>query len=215
MDCPTSIDLACLVPEMDKRLRATAYSHQLYSVLMTVPGVSPITPLSLISAFGDPFMFDRNSDLELCLGLMPSVHQSGVPCRPSRISRVKHHADTDTPGHISACFAVQDQAAERLADLWLGTHAKSRTVEGSGCHSPKDGSDHAGHVESRNRVRSQTYVVGTLHSEGAGLDPGAFSGAQDPGERKWARPAKSLCADTALCYQRGAVLKLLPRETVN
>lgn len=75
------------ITEMDKRFRAMACSHPVCSVLMTVPGVGPITALSFFSAIGDPFRFDRNRDVGPYLGLTPSVHQSGVLSRPGRISR--------------------------------------------------------------------------------------------------------------------------------
>ena len=45
---------------------------------------------------------------------------------------------------------------------------------------PKDGREHAGHVESRSRARPRTYLVGTLRPEGAGLDPVFFLGLKTP-----------------------------------
>ena len=75
------------IADMDKRFRALASAHPACSILMTVPGVGPITALSFFSAIGDPFRFDRNRDVGPYLGLTPSVHQSGVLSRSGRISR--------------------------------------------------------------------------------------------------------------------------------
>ena len=72
---------------IDRRFRALANANPVCSLLMTVPGVGPITALSFYSAIGDPFRFSANRDIGPYLGLTPSLHQSGVISRPGRISR--------------------------------------------------------------------------------------------------------------------------------
>lgn len=73
---------------LDKRLEAAARSHPICRLLMTVPGVGPITALSFVSAIGEPARFPRATRIGPYLGLTPILRQSGSYLRQGRISKM-------------------------------------------------------------------------------------------------------------------------------
>lgn len=75
------------IAAMDRQMYATAKKHPICSLLLTMPGVGPITALSFYSAVGDPYRFTQFRDIGPYLGLTPNVHQSGVISRQGRISK--------------------------------------------------------------------------------------------------------------------------------
>ncbi|GAA0759957.1 transposase [Erythromicrobium ramosum] len=110
---------------MDKRFKELTNDHPVCSVLMTVPGVGPITALSFFSAIGDPFRFDRNRDVGPYLGLTPSVHQSGVLSRPGRISRFGNKL---TRTHLVSAATVLLCSTKRESALQIWGLELSRKV---------------------------------------------------------------------------------------
>lgn len=72
---------------LDSRIRAVVKRHATVRLLMTVPGVGPITALAVVAAFDDADRFRRSSSAGAYLGLTPQRYESGEISRNGRISK--------------------------------------------------------------------------------------------------------------------------------
>jgi transposase len=75
------------VGELDKAVSEVAYSNPYARLLMTQPGVGPITALAFVVTIGDWSRFQRGKQVASYLGLIPSEHSSGQKRRLGAISR--------------------------------------------------------------------------------------------------------------------------------
>lgn len=75
------------IKELDRLIRAIARRSKPVQLLMTAPGVGPITALSVVSAFDDAGRFRKSSSAGAYLGLAPRRFESGETSRQGRISR--------------------------------------------------------------------------------------------------------------------------------
>ena len=72
---------------MDRRVRRLANDTPPARILMTVPGVGPITALAFMAAIDDPTRFKRSRSVGAYLGLAPRRHASGEVDWSGRISK--------------------------------------------------------------------------------------------------------------------------------
>jgi transposase len=101
----------------ERQLAAEALARDEVRRLMTIPGVGPVTALSLIAVIGDASRFPTANQLVGYLGLDPRVRQSGDrPARNGHISRAGNahargllveaaHSAIRTPGPLRAFHA--------------------------------------------------------------------------------------------------------------
>lgn len=80
-------DILSRIATLDKRIRAIAKRHATVRLLMTAPGVGPITAMSVVAAFDDAARFRRSSGAGAYLGLTPRRYESGEISRNGRISK--------------------------------------------------------------------------------------------------------------------------------
>ncbi len=80
-------DILARIAALDRRIRAIARHHATVRLLMTVPGVGPITALAVVAAFDDASRFRRSSSAGTYLGLTPRRYESGEISRSGRISK--------------------------------------------------------------------------------------------------------------------------------
>lgn len=73
--------------DLDQRIAEMVASHPVCQLLMSVPGIGPITALSFYSSIDDPDRFRRVSDVGAYLGLTPLIYQSGSSLRRGGISK--------------------------------------------------------------------------------------------------------------------------------
>ena len=80
-------DILARIAALDSRIRATAKHHATVRLLMTAPGVGPITAMAVLAAFDDAARFRRSSSAGAYLGLTPRRYQSGEISRNGRVSK--------------------------------------------------------------------------------------------------------------------------------
>jgi len=71
----------------DKAIRAVVKESPACRLLMTAPGMGPITALAYVSAIEEPSRFSRSRAVGAHLGLTPKQYQSGETDRCGRISK--------------------------------------------------------------------------------------------------------------------------------
>jgi len=123
---------------VDGQLAQRALADVQVRRLMTIPGVGPVTALSLLAVIGDVARFPSSHQLVGYLGLDPRVRQSGErPARTGHISRAGQahargllveaaHAAIRTPGPLRAFHARVK--ARRGAQVALCATARKLTV---------------------------------------------------------------------------------------
>ena len=79
--------LRAQIAVFDRSIRAVAKSSPACRLLMSVPGIGPITGLSYVSTVEDPSRFRNSRAVGAHLGLTPRQYQSGEIDRSGRISR--------------------------------------------------------------------------------------------------------------------------------
>ena len=75
------------IRSFDKVVRALVKSSTECRLLMTVPGIGPLSVLAYVSTIEDPSRFSRSRAVGAHLGLTPRQYQSGEVDRSGRISR--------------------------------------------------------------------------------------------------------------------------------
>lgn len=80
-------DILARIAALDSRIRASAKRHATVRLLMTAPGVGPITALAVVAAFDDAARFRRSSSAGAYLGLTPRRYESGEISRNGRVSK--------------------------------------------------------------------------------------------------------------------------------
>jgi transposase len=80
-------DILARIAALDSRIRAVARQHATVRLLMTAPGVGPITAMAVVAAFDDAARFRRSSSAGAYLGLTPRRYESGEISRNGRVSK--------------------------------------------------------------------------------------------------------------------------------
>lgn len=80
-------DILAQVAALDGRIRAIAKRHPTVRLLMTAPGIGPITAMAVVAAFDDADRFRRSSSAGAYLGLTPRRYESGEISRNGRVSK--------------------------------------------------------------------------------------------------------------------------------
>lgn len=80
-------DVLARIAALDSRIRAIARQHATVRLLMTAPGVGPITAMAVVAAFDDAARFRRSSSAGAYLGLTPKRYESGEISRNGRVSK--------------------------------------------------------------------------------------------------------------------------------
>ncbi len=84
-------DILARIAALDGRIRAIARQHATVRLLMTAPGVGPITAMAVVAAFDDAARFRRSSSAGAYLGLTPRRYESGEISRNGRVSKRGDH----------------------------------------------------------------------------------------------------------------------------
>ena len=79
-------DILARIAALDSRIRAIAKRHATVRLLMTAPGVGPITAMAVVAAFDDAARFRHSSSAGAYLGLTPRRYESGEISRYGRVS---------------------------------------------------------------------------------------------------------------------------------
>ena len=80
-------DILARSAALDSQIRAIARQHATVRLLMTAPGVGPITAMAVVAAFDDAARFRRSSSAGAYLGLTPRRYESGEISRNGRVSK--------------------------------------------------------------------------------------------------------------------------------
>ena len=72
---------------LDRRVKTEARNDAVCRLLMTAPGVGPITAMTFKAAVDDPRWFQRSRTVGAHFGLTPRRYQSGEHDNPGRISK--------------------------------------------------------------------------------------------------------------------------------
>lgn len=80
-------DVLARIAALDRRIRGIAKRHATVRLLMTAPGVGPITAMAVVAAFDDAARFRRSSSAGAYLGLTPRRYESGEISRNGRVSK--------------------------------------------------------------------------------------------------------------------------------
>lgn len=75
------------IDDISKQIGICAAEDKEASLLMSIPGVGPMTALSFKAALGDPKRFEDSRDLGAYFGLTPRQYASGEICRQGKISK--------------------------------------------------------------------------------------------------------------------------------
>lgn len=79
--------LSVVIAEADKELSAFAKGHLICQLLMTMPGVGPITSIRFLSALDDVRRFSNGHRMQSYLGLTPGEHSSSDNRRITSITK--------------------------------------------------------------------------------------------------------------------------------
>ncbi|HUC61919.1 MAG TPA: IS110 family transposase [Alphaproteobacteria bacterium] len=85
------------IKDLDRAVLSAAKTSSTARLLMTAPGVGPITALSVAAAFDDVERFKRSASAGAYLGLTPRRYESGEVSRNGRISK---HGNKMTRKHL-------------------------------------------------------------------------------------------------------------------
>lgn len=80
-------DILARIAVLDKKIQAIARRHKTVRLLMTAPGVGPITAMAVVAAFDDAARFSSSSSVGAYLGLTPRRYESGEVSRNGRVSK--------------------------------------------------------------------------------------------------------------------------------
>ena len=75
------------IEELDRAVERAAYGNERARLLMTQPGVGPITSLAFVITMGDVRRFQNGKQVSSYLGLIPSEHSSSKRRRLGSISK--------------------------------------------------------------------------------------------------------------------------------
>ncbi|MBB3905567.1 transposase [Methylobacterium brachythecii] len=122
--------------EIAKQLARVARQNKICRLMMTTPGVGPITAISFVTTIEDPHRFRRSQDVGAYLGLTPRRYQSGEVDINGRISKcgdrlsrkLLFEAANAMLSRISLPLALKDWGAAigRRSGFWKARVALAR-----------------------------------------------------------------------------------------
>ncbi len=119
-------DLLQLLAELDRHLNqldeavsAAAQEHPQARLLMTQPGVGPITALAFVLTIGDVNRFQHSGQVASYVGLIPREHSSGGKQRLGAISKQGNRflRQLPTKTSIQVLRALSEQTGHPLAPV--------------------------------------------------------------------------------------------------
>ena len=140
------------IKELDRQVLAAARADATVRLFMSVPGVGPITALSVASAFDQASRFKRYSSAGAYLGLTPKRYESGEMSRNGRISK---HGNKMTRKHLYEAATTMLTRTTRFCSLkaWgLRLAKKVGFKKARVAVSPKAGRCSSRHVENKHAV---------------------------------------------------------------
>ncbi len=117
------------VETLDRRLLQQAEAHPVCRQFLQIPGVGPITALSLFSSIEDPYRFTRNADVGAFFGLVPAVRESGQMAVRRRITKA---GDKFTRTLLATAAQHHIRWADSAISAWakgLSSRLRSRGVQ--------------------------------------------------------------------------------------
>jgi transposase len=102
------------IKELDRQVLTAARANTTARLFMSVPGVGPITALSVASAFDDASRFKRSSSAGAYLGLTPRRYESGEMNRNGGISK---HGNKMTRKHLYEAATTMLTRTTRFCSL--------------------------------------------------------------------------------------------------
>lgn len=75
------------ISELDKKIKEIVQREPKAQLLMTIPGVGPVTALKYLIEIGDPKRFDNSRAVGAYLGLTPKQYSSGETQKQGKISK--------------------------------------------------------------------------------------------------------------------------------
>ena len=102
------------IKELDRQVLTAARANTTARLFMSVPGVGPITALSVASAFDDASRFKRSSSAGAYLGLTPRRYESGEMNRNGGISK---HGNKMTQKHLYEAATAMLTRTTRFCSL--------------------------------------------------------------------------------------------------
>jgi len=107
------------IAALDAELLALHKAHPISQLLEGVPGIGPVTAISLALAIDDPARFTSGRHLAAFLGLTPKQHSTGGKTRLGRISRAGNRR-LRTLLVVGASAVIRHaRPGARLASPWL------------------------------------------------------------------------------------------------
>lgn len=106
--------LYCTYLELDRRVKGVARNDAVCRLLMTVPGVGPVTAMTFKAAVDDPRRFRRSRTVGAHFGLTPRRYQSGEHDNPGRISKA---GDADVRAALYAAANALMGRSQRWSSL--------------------------------------------------------------------------------------------------
>lgn len=82
------VELSERIDELTKRVRQIARENDVARRLMTMPGVGPVTAVSIAVLAAPPEMFSKGRDFAAWIGLAPRQHSTGGKTRLGKISKM-------------------------------------------------------------------------------------------------------------------------------
>lgn len=109
---------------VERQLAGIANEDPVCQLLMTAPGIGPITAVLYRSTIDDPHRFSRSRNVGPHLGLTPRTYQSGETERRGRITR---HGSKNLRSalYLSALFVMREKSRSSWLKEW-GSQIKAR-----------------------------------------------------------------------------------------
>ena len=140
------------IKELDRKVLHAARGDATARLFMSVPGIGPITALSVASTFDDASRFKRSSSAGAYLGLTPRRYESGRGEPEWADLQARQQDDTQAPLRGGNDNADPNDNFLLAESLGPETFKKSWPQKGSGRPRPKAGGRASCHVENKHPV---------------------------------------------------------------
>lgn len=150
-------DILARIATLDRRIRMIARHHQTVRLLMTTPGVGPITAMAVFAAFDDAGRFRRASSAGACLGLAPRRYESGESSRNGRISKRSDAFTRKSLFEAANAIYYRKLGGGRLRD-WAGKLQSAPDRQSKGCIGQEIGFYAARHMAHRHPFREDAAI---------------------------------------------------------
>lgn len=140
--------------DIARQLGRVARQSGVCRLLMTMPGVGPLTAVSFMTTIEDPHRFRRSQDVGAYLGLTPRRYQSGEVDINGRISKCRGSPHPQAVVRSGQRHAVADLAVARAKGLGCRRRPQVGLLEGARCSRPQAGGHPAPDVARRAQLRA-------------------------------------------------------------